>query len=116
MPASQTKQALWMIAGWFLLIPFCLARAWKPCTSTINFDARPPRQISEWKWAWLNTIYGNYEDGVSGAEALIWTLGESAYRAQDRVMVRVYYRPDMWAPLRAWLWSAWRNSTNALSR
>ena len=59
-----------MIIGVFLLIPFCFAQAWQPCQSTINPYGRPVRTISEWKWAWLNTIYGNYEDGVSGAEAL----------------------------------------------
>jgi len=106
MPASQTKQAFWMVVGYVLLIGPCLRRSWKPCMSTINPFDRPPRQISEWKWAWLNTIYGNYEDGVSGAEALVWTTqGE-----------RVLYRPNTWPPLRAWLWSAWRNSTNTLSR
>jgi hypothetical protein len=105
MAASQLKQAMWMIAGWGLLIPFCLARAWRPCTSTINPFGRAPREISEWKWAWLNTIYGNYEDGVSGAEALIWN-GPA----------RVLYRPTTWAPWRAYCWSAWRNSTNQLSR
>lgn len=105
MSASKTKQALWMVAGWFILIPFCLARCWEPCESTINPFGRAPRPITLWRSAWLNSIYGNREDGVSGAEALIWVNGE-----------RVPYRPNTWAPLRAWLWSAWRNSTNELSR
>lgn len=105
MAASRAKQALWMLVGYGLLIPFCLARAWQPCTSTINPFGREPREIDEWKWAWLNRVYGNYEDSVSGAKALIWVNGE-----------RVLYRPNTWAPLRAWLWSAWRNSTNELSR
>lgn len=105
MPASQGKQAFWMVIGWFLLIPFCLRKAWEPVVSTINPFDRAPRPITMWKWEWLNTIYGNREDGVSGAEALIWVGGE-----------RVLYRPNTWAPLRAWLWSAWRNSTNELSR
>ena len=105
MPASQAKQAFWMVVGWFLLIPFCLARAWEPVESTINPYGRAPRTISQWKWACLNTVYGNREDGVSGAEALVWIGGQ-----------RVLYRPNTWPPLRAWLWSAWRNSTNELSR
>lgn len=105
MPASKTKQAFWMVTGYGLLIPFCLLRAWEPCESTINPFDRPARPISQWKWKWLNTIYGNREDGCSGAEALIW-----------EGPVRVLYRPNTWAPLRAWLWSAWRNSTNELSR
>lgn len=116
MPASQTQQALWMAAGYILLLPFCIANAWEPCQSTINPDNRPPRTISQWKWAWLNTRYNNREDGVSGAEALIWAPGESKYPLADRVLVRVYYRPNTPAWARAWLWSAWRNSTNELSR
>lgn len=110
MAASKTKQAFWMVVGYGLLIPFCLLKAWKPCQSTINPFGRPPRPISEWKWAWLNKVYGNYEDGVSGTEALIWV----AY--PDNSYARVLYRPNTWSPLRAWLWSAWRNSTNQLSR
>src|SRR6266853_179542 len=110
MSASRYKQAFWMLVGHGLLIPFCLARAWEPCTSTINPYHRAPRVISKWKWAWLNTVYGNREDGVSGAEALIWVPVPS--NRYDRVL----YRPNTWAPLRAWLWSAWRNSTNELSR
>jgi hypothetical protein len=108
MAASKAKQVFWMVVGYGLLIPFCLLKDWKICTSTINPFGRPPRQITEWKWAWLNTIYGNYEDGVSGEEALVWDWPTS----NDRVP----YRPHTWAPLRAWLWSAWRNSTNQLSR
>jgi len=72
MPASQTKQAFWMVVGYFLLIVPCLAHAWEPCLSTINPFGRAPRVISRWINPWLNTIYGNREDGVSGAEALIW--------------------------------------------
>lgn len=108
-PASKWMQARWMILGWFLLIPFCLARAWKPCMSTINPFGRAPREIDEWKWTWLNTKYGNYEDSVSGAKALIWGSGADEGKL-------VPYRPNTWAPLRAWLWSAWRNSTNELNR
>ena len=125
MPASQTKQAFWMVVGYFLLIVPCLAHAWEPCLSTINPFGRAPRVISRWINPWLNTIYGNREDGVSGAEALIWPnpaqpgggpLGDG----------RVLYMPDkdkpkwlpqwFWVALRAWCWSAWRNSTNELSR
>lgn len=94
-----------MVLGYFLLILPCLALAWEPCESTINPFGRTPRPISRWIKPWFNTIYGNREDGVSGAEALVWVNGE-----------RVPYRPNTWPPLRAWLWSAWRNSTNELSR
>jgi hypothetical protein len=105
MAAPAAEQAYWMVIGWFLLIPYCLRQDWEPCTSTINPFGRAPRRITRWKNPWLDSIYGNREDGVSGAEALIWEGAD-----------RVFYHPNMWAPLRAWLWSAWRNSTNELSR
>jgi len=109
-----------MVAGYLVLTPFCLAHAWEPCQSTINPFGRAPRPISQWKTPWpavtkfLNDRYGNREDGL-GAEALIWDGP-----------VRVLYMPDkdkpgwmpqwLWEALRAWCWSAWRNSTNELSR
>jgi hypothetical protein len=108
--ASPVKQAFWMVVGYFILIPPCLSRAWEPCQSTINPFGRAPRPISRWINPWLNTIYGNREDGVSGAEALVW------FTPPGGQPVRVPYRPNTWAPLRAWLWSAWRNSTNESSR
>ena len=116
MPASKTKQAFWMVAGYFILIVPCLSRAWEPCESTINPFGRAPRPITRWINPWLNTIYGNREDGVSGAEALVWPnppVNKAMTPFKDG---RVLYRPNTWAPLRAWLWSAWRNSTNELSR
>jgi hypothetical protein len=47
MSASQTRQALWMVAGYFLLVPFCLLRAWEPCVSTINLFAPNPETESK---------------------------------------------------------------------
>ena len=104
----------WMVLGVFLLIPFCLLRAWQPCMSTINPFGRQPRMISEWKWKWLNRAYGNYEDGVSGAEALVLASGGTT----DPYVPATFklYMPRAWAPWRAYLWSGWRNSTNALNR
>lgn len=116
MAASQLKQALYMALGFFILIWPCYRRAWVPTTSTINLDGRAPRMISKWKSEWLNSKYGNREDGVSAEEALIWAQGESTYGKADKVLVRVYYRPNTHPALRAWLWSAWRNSVNELSR
>jgi hypothetical protein len=99
-----------MVLGWVLLVPFCLAQAWETCDSTAG--PYPVRKIDRWKWKPLNAIYGNPEDGVSGQCALVWYWdGVDAHSA-----VQIPYRPGMWAPLRAWLWSAWRNSTNQLTR
>jgi len=130
MPASPVKQAFWMVAGYLLLIIPCLAHAWEPCESTINPFGRPPRTISRWKTPWpavtkfLNDRYGNREDGL-GAEALIWP-NPAQPGAGPLGDGRVLYMPDkdrpkwmpqwLWAAVRAWCWSAWRNSTNELSR
>jgi hypothetical protein len=88
--------------GLVVLIPFCLAQAWEPCMSTENPFGRAPREIDRWKWAPLNRVYGNPEDGVSGAKALVWVNGE-----------RVPYMPGAWAPWRAYCWQA-RNSADQL--
>jgi hypothetical protein len=106
----------WMIAGLVILIPPCLAQAWEPCVSTINPYGRAPRPIDRWKSLWLQSIYGNEEDSVSGKEALIWNSTGTA---------RVLYMPDsdkpswlsqyLWDSLRAYCWNQ-RNSTNALTR
>lgn len=104
----------WMLAGTVILIWPCLRQDWVETTSTENPFNRAPRTIDRWRSDWLQSIYGNPEDGVSGRYALIWVPGESKYGANDRVLVRVYYRPNTWTPLRAWIWSALRNSTDML--
>lgn len=86
--------------GWIVLIPFCLMRAWITTGSV-----KAGRQIDRWSWEPLNLVYGNPEDGVSGRYALIWNSAGTAL---------VPYLPDGWAPWRAYLWSGWRNSANAL--
>jgi hypothetical protein len=99
------------IIGWFVLIPFCLAQAWEPCWQTERIKDGRPRTIDRWSWAPLNRIYGNPEDGVSGQHALIWVGG-----IPRKVVPHLKaYRPNTWPPLRAWLWSAWRNSANQLN-
>jgi hypothetical protein len=91
------------ILGWLLLIPFCLARAWRPVSSTVD----PKRTIDEWSWRPLNWVYGNLEDGPSGVYALVWNATGAA---------RVPYMPNAWAPWRAYIWSGWRNSADGLKR
>lgn len=85
-----------MFLGWLVLIPFCLLKAWKPGAKSIK-DGRP---IDVWSWGPLNLVSGNPEDGASGQFALI--NGNQPYM------------PNTWAPWRAYLWSAWRNSANNL--
>lgn len=88
------------VAGWILLIPACLLRAWeKSPTPSINDG----RQIDRWRWRWLAWA-DNPEDGVSGQQALVWV----------NAMARGPFMPGAYPPWRAWVWSAWRNSTDQL--
>jgi hypothetical protein len=98
--AVQLLQFEAMVAGWFLLIPFCLSYAWRTVPSSLD----PKRTIDEWEFPPMNFAFSNREDGVSGRYALVWT-------SDGR---QVPYLPNAWAPLRAYLWSGWRNSADAL--
>jgi len=89
------------ILGWVILVPFCLRRDWLLDAKSIN-DARP---VDRWRWAPLNWVYGNPEDGVSGSTALVWSPAGAGL---------VPYMPDAPAWWRAYCWSAWRNSTDNL--
>jgi hypothetical protein len=92
---AMAVQTVAMIAGWFVLIPFCLARAWTPCHS----DFVPQRVIDCWSWEPLNWIYGQPEDGVSGLRAIVHGGA---------------YMPGANAAWRAYCWSALRNSCDML--
>lgn len=98
--AIQLVMLLATVVGWFLLIPFCLARAWVG-PSTGQFG----RAVDAWSWHPLQLMYGNPEDGVSGLQALVWN---------KEGLARVPYMPNAWAPWRAYCWSAWRNSADNL--
>ena len=99
---SGLIQAPWMLAGAFVIAAAALCRAWVRDQKSTK-DGRP---IDRWSWDWMNYVWGNPEDGVSGQTALIMVNYTDT----------APYRPTTWPPLRAWLWSAWRNSTNALWR
>ena len=89
------------VIGWFLLIIPCLLKAWVPVEQLYQPDwaycaGLPKKTIQIWRWAWLNRIWGNNEDGVvSGLSG------------------NVEYNPDA-TRLGAYMWSAWRNSANNL--
>jgi hypothetical protein len=92
--------------GWLLLIPFCLAHAWKPCTS---FDVQ--RTVDCWSWGWLNYVYANPEDGVSGQCALIWVNGETQgpyLPLPTDVTVNGVRHKIAWSTWERWLYEAWR--------
>lgn len=99
--AAQLFQLEAEIAGIFPLVPLCLMRAWEMSPApSIKDGARP---IDRWKWRWVGLAFDNPEDGVSGAQALVWVNGQ-----------QVPYMPDAWPPWRAYCWSAWRNSADNL--
>lgn len=101
--------------GWVVLAFACLAHAWTaPIYKSVN--PLPGRgQVDQWRWPWLNRWYANPEDGVSGVYARLNVGGPDPYRPYAPM-------PDwwpawaegLWASIRAYRWSAWRNSANQL--
>lgn len=100
--AVQLIMAFFMVLGWFVLIPFCLAHAWT--LSTLVGSIKDGRPVDHWNTEWLRWAYDNPEDGVSGQQALIWL----------NATTRGLYMPNAPAWWRAYCWSAWRNSTDGL--
>lgn len=105
---GQIPQLLLMPVGLILLIIPCAFKLWGMHGNKTNkvwaapFENLNGREIDSWDWNWLNTWFGNPEDGVSGMTALVWDL--------DKL---VPYNPSgsRW---KAYCWSAWRNSVDAL--
>ena len=90
------------VLGWVVLPLPCLLQAWELSpTPSINDG----RRIDRWTWGVLNPIWGNPEDGVSGQTALVWLNG---------VTQGSYWPTCPSAALRAYVWSAWRNSCDPL--
>jgi hypothetical protein len=122
----QLIMAFFMVLGWLLLIPFCLAHAWE-APSRHRVSIKDNRPIDIWRWRPLNKVYGNPEDGVSGQQAIVW---DPAGTAQVPYMPLPAFALRLWtlAPLnwqarifvwlldawRAYCWSAWRNSSDGL--
>ena len=113
----QLVMVFFTALGWLLLIPFCLSHAWRPTIS--RFDKT--RVIDEWEpiFPFINTVWGNPEDGVSGHFAKVWLNGET----QGPYMPLPPFTLPMWqgkifvwlyTSWRAYCWSAWRNSSDNL--
>jgi hypothetical protein len=106
---GQIPQFLAQLLGFVLLALPCITRAWgfhgqksnKVWTGANAY--LNGRDVDSWNWEWLNNWYGNPEDGVSGNTALVWT-------EQGKL---VQYNP-MLSRWKAYAWSAWRNSSDAL--
>ncbi len=98
---AQLVMLVCMVLG-FLILPLpCLLRAWEWSPSPSIKDGR---RIDRWKWKWLFWA-NNPEDGVSGLTARVWVNG---------VTQGAYWPSCPSAALRAYAWSAWRNSCDAL--
>ena len=93
----QIVMLLATVLGWFILPIPCILQAWRISPKPSIKDGR---QIDEWKFNWLNKVYGNPEDGVSGRFA---KLSDGSA-----------YLPNCNSILRAYTWSAIRNSADGL--
>jgi hypothetical protein len=90
-------------AGLVVLAPACYLHSWTQA-DTLSINPDPPgRRVDRWSWGWLNAVWGNPEDGVSGAQALIATGGR-----------RRPYLPASSAGWRAYRWSALRNRSDGM--
>lgn len=103
----QLVSLIAQLAGFAILLPFCVMHAWEtsPIPSIKPGIVRGP--VDRWRSGLLDDVYGNPEDGVSGQTALVWGSGKDAGRL-------VPYWPSAPAWLRAYAWSAWRNSAGGL--
>jgi len=88
---AGVQAASWLVLfpiGVVLLLPLSLLRLWHTAPSLeYNYD------VTVWNGGKLTWLWGNEEDGVLPSDRNHYLVG----------------KPD-W--LRAYLWSAWRNSTN----
>ena len=93
------------LIGNITVVPLAIyAEAWEPVISPFSCC----RQIDQWSWHWMNAIWGNPEDGVSGRYAIVW--GDGITTPLGKQGPYMPFRNDLW---RAWCWQ-WRNSANAL--
>lgn len=84
------------LIGVMLLIPLAATHCWTARESRYFAG----RQVTVWRGGWLTWIWGNEEDGVTGEAS----TQRAAYYAARYPSIG----------LRAYIWSAWRNSANNL--
>lgn len=103
---AQIVMLACMVLG-FLVLPLpCLLHAWETSPYP-SINPAHKGQIDRWSWP-LNAIWGNPEDGVSGLDALVWGGGADAGKRVP------YWSTCASKALRAYVWSAWRNSCDQL--
>ena len=76
------------VVGWVILLPMAALGMW-----VTRQSYEYPKVVTAWRGGALTFLWGNEEDGVTGAD---------------------FYLPHAPSRLRAYLWSAWRNSANNL--
>lgn len=77
-----------MVAGWVILLPMAAFKLWH-VSESLHY---PGRMITAWNCRWIDMVWGNAEDGVTGAPFYMKRIPNERWRA--------------------YMWSAWRNSTN----
>jgi hypothetical protein len=85
----QVISFILMVVGWVILIPFAWGRWW-----VLSPSPYYRRSVLQWRGGWATWLWGNSEDGVTGAE---W--------------YRIAYGETRW---RAYVWSALRNPVGNL--
>lgn len=91
------------VAGLLVLAPACYLHAWT-APDTLSIKPVPlGRKVDRWRWDWLNAVWGNPEDGVSGQQALIWIHGKQSP-----------FMPGAKPGWRAYVWSALRNPSDRM--
>lgn len=102
---------LWPL-GLVLVGAACVARAWVlPSTSSpASIKPLPGRsRIDVWSWSWMNAVYGNPEDGVTGTCAFGSWLGPFNDLPPSRWLAFV------WSGLRNWAngfnYLTWRSAS-----
>lgn len=98
------------LVGLVVLLPACLLQAWEPTTSTQG--PYPAHPIDQWSWVWLRPWFNNPEDGVSGQFAMVWPNGTARVPYRPGISGRTGWRLWLEDALRAYLWSAWRNTAD----
>ena len=95
--------------GWLLVGAACYKRAWKLVPGKRSIKPIIGRKwVDEWRWQWMNLLWGNPEDGVSGGDA----FGPSWSGEYNPALSR--WRAFKWAALRNWAngynYITWRDS------
>lgn len=98
----QLVMAVYTAAGYLLLATPCCRHAWHEVDST----EPPGRRIMAWDSPWLQSKYGNPEDGVLPTGPVVWGGGVNAGK-------KVPYKPEASQGWRAYCWNA-RNSADNL--